>query len=175
MSSVASFLERQALRLEARWSHWSLDASLALGADPAEDPVLAARAAQLCSSRHRGRLAAWIERLVRESDTTPRGVSAAHPIAGEQVRAARESLLLLARRLRGAGTVQPRAVAIVKRLLTHGGSVIYTNGARGALELQVQMALGYLVGEPRAAQEDASALSSASETPAGRPRLTQTA
>jgi hypothetical protein len=58
---------------------------------------------------------------------------------------------------------------MVERLLAHADSVIYTASAGGAVELQAQMALDYLLGT------DASARNSASATPVGRPRLTQTA
>ena len=143
-----------------------------MGEDPASDPALALRADQLRSDRHRRRLAGWIERLVREVDLSgarPSAISAAVPVVGDQVRPARESLLSVAQTLRLAEQVSPRGVAMVERLLTNADSVIYTVSARGALELQIQMALDYLVAV------DASARSSASATPVGRPRFTQTA
>ena len=148
MGSVARLLERQALRLEVRWSHWSLDERLAAGFDPASDPALALRAAQLRSPRHRRRLAAWLERLVGDSEVAWSGMSAAVPILREQVSEARDSLLGLAKVLRDSGRVRPRGVAMVERLLTDAVSVVYTKTARGAVELQVQAALGALVEEP---------------------------
>src|SRR5262245_46933158 len=169
---IARFLERLELRAQVRWSHFSLDGRLALGEDPASDPALAVRADQLRSDRHRRRLAGWLERLVREVDlngSRPSGISAAVPVVGSQVRLARESLLSVSQTLRDAEQVSPRGVAMVEQLLTNADSVIYTISARGALELQVQMALDYLVAP------DASARSSASATPVGRPRFTQTA
>ena len=171
MLSAAKFLGRQALRLEARWSHWSLDERLAAGFEPESDPALAVRAVQLCSPRHRRRLAASAERLARDSDvaSSRRAMSSAVPIAREQVSEARESLLRLAAVLRDAEEVRPRGVAIVKRLFTDSDSYVYTRCARGVVELQVQLALDYLVAD------DISARSSASATPLGRPRLTHTA
>lgn len=167
---LTRFLERQALRAQVLWSHPSLDARLALGADPASDPALALRVAQLGSGRHRRRLADWVDRLVREAESArSSGISAAAPVACEQVTEARGSLFLLAGVLRGDEPVQPRGIAMVELLLGHAGSVIYTAGARGAVELQAQTALNYLVAA------DASARNSASATPVGRPRLTQTA
>ena len=148
MGSVARLLERQALRLEVRWSHWSLDERLAAGFDPASDPALALRAAQLRSPRHRRRLAAWLERVVGDSEVVWSGMSAAVPIVREQVSEARDSLLRLAKVLRDAGRVRPGGVAMVERLLTDADSVIYTKTARGAVQLQVQAALGALVEEP---------------------------
>ena len=171
MRRLTGFLERQALRLEVRWSQWSLDTMLSAGFDPASDPAVTLRAAQLRSSRHRRRLAAAVERLVRHSDDPAGGVSAAVPVVREQVRQARDSLLSLAEALRQPEQVRPRGVALVERLLTDAGSVIYTDSARGAVELQVQAALDYLV----TGADEASARSSDSATPAGLPRLTQTA
>ena len=145
MPSVARFVERQVLRLEVRWWHWSLDERLAAGFDPASDPALAMRAEQLCSARHRRRLAAWIEGLAREPDVGDRRrLSAAVPVVLPQVDEARDSLLRLARELRGAEPVRPRGVAIVQRLLSDSDSAVYTKTARGAVELQVQAALGAL-------------------------------
>jgi hypothetical protein len=148
MRSLAGFLERQVLRLEVRWSHWSLDERLAAGFDPASDPSLALRAEQLRSPRHRRRLAAWIERLARDSEVDGwGGMSSRVPIVREQVTEARDSLLRLAEALRDAERVRTRGVAIVERLLSDSESAIYTKTARGAVELQVQAALGALVEE----------------------------
>jgi hypothetical protein len=148
VASVARFLGHQALRLEARWSHWSLDERLAAGFDPASDQALAVRAEQLCSARHRRRLAAWLERLARDAEVDGRrGMSSAVPIVCEQVMVARDSLLELAKLLRERERVRPRGVAIVERLLTDSGSDLYTKTARGAVEIQLQAALMALVGK----------------------------
>jgi hypothetical protein len=155
-----------------RLSHWELDALLAAGIDPASDPALALRAVRLCSPRHRRRLASWVERLARDSDAiTAPGLTSAMPLAVEQVGEARDSLLRIAEVLRGTEPVPARGVAMVQRLLTDAGSVLYTESARGSVELQVRAALERLGGSAT----DATAAISASATPAGRPRLTQTA
>jgi hypothetical protein len=136
---------RLALWTRVRWSHWSLDDRLVAGFDPASDPALAMRAAQLRSARYRRRLAASVERLTHEPHPGRwSGMSAAVPVVFDQVTAARDSLGLLARTLRCAEHVRPRGVATVERLLTDAGSVVYTDSARGALELQVQAALRML-------------------------------
>jgi hypothetical protein len=151
---LADFAEHQALRARVGWSHWSLDAMLVAGDDPARDPALALRAEQLRTGRNRRRLAAWVERLARESDGAgTRGVSATVPVVREEVTEARDSLLTLAYILRNAEDVRPRGVAMVERLLTDAGSVVYTDSARGAVELQVQIALDYLVGDRGATAE----------------------
>ena len=142
------------LRLWVRCFHWQLDAKLAEGFDPAGERALAARAAQLLSRRHRRRLAASIERVVREADATPKpSFSVALGTARDQVAEARASLLFVAHLLRHAERLGPRGVAIIERLLTDGGSAVYVKSFRGALELQVQTALDCLVGADMASPE----------------------
>jgi hypothetical protein len=160
------------LWLRVRLSPWPLDAELAAGIDPASDPALALRAAQLCSPRHRRRLASWVERLARQSESDPApGLSSAVPRVGERVVEARDSLVRIAAVLRGPEPVSPRGVAMLQRLLTDARSALYTDTANGAVELQVRAALEGLVGSATGA----AAAISASATPEGRPRLTQTA
>jgi hypothetical protein len=159
------------LRLRVRLSHWSLDTTLVAGVDSADDPALALRAEQLRSRRHRKRLASWLERLARDAKpASASGLTSAAPLVKEQVVEARDSMVLAARLLRGSEPVHPRGVAMIERLLRDGGSVLYAETARGAAELQMRAALGYLVGSTM----DAAPIG-ASVTPAGRPRLTQTA
>jgi hypothetical protein len=148
-SLIRRFAWYQALRLRVIWSHWSLDTELAAGVDPASDPALILRAAQLRSPRHRRRLAAWVERLVREANAgPPPAFTVAVPIVREQILEARDSLLFLAYLLRYADRLQPRGVAMVQQLLADGGSVLYTDTARGAVELQIRTTLDCLVDHP---------------------------
>jgi hypothetical protein len=142
------------LWLRVRWFHWALDGRLADGVDPGSDAALAVRATQLLSPRHRRRLAASVERVVREADAAPAPrFSVALGTARDQVAEARTSLLFLAHVLREAEPVGVRGIAIVQRLLTDGGSVLYIGGVRGAVELEVQTALDYLVGPENASPE----------------------
>ena len=153
-SRVASPVEQLLLRLWVRLFNWNLDASLAAGVDPSTRPALRARAAQLLSARRRRRLAGALERLVEEADKAPPpSFSVALGVARDQVAEARSSLLFLAYLLRHAEPVGLRGVAIVNRLLTDGGSVIYAPSARGAVELEVQVALDCLVGVDMACPE----------------------
>lgn len=162
-------MARFALWLKVLWSHRSLDAELALGIDPASDPALAMRAAQLSSPRHRRRLAEWIERLVGDSEEDRLNApSAAVPVVRQGVAEARESLLRMADLLRNGEGLRPRGIAAAERLLTFGGSALYTDTAPGAVELQARAVVDWL-------GDDSSAWSSASATPDGRPRFTQTA
>jgi hypothetical protein len=143
-----------ALRFRVRLFHWGLDERLADGVDAAIAPELTARAAQLVSMRHRRRLAAAVERIVREAEATPHPTSSVIlRTARDQVTEARTSLLFLAYVLRHAEPVGARGVAIVDRLLTDGGSVLYVGGVRGAVALRVQTALDCLVGPQNASPE----------------------
>jgi hypothetical protein len=146
---IMRFAWYQALRLRVIWLHWSLDTELAAGVDPASDPALILRAAQLRSPKHRCRLAASVERLVGEAKA-PRlpALTVAVPVVREPILEARDSLLFLAYLLRHADRLPPRGVAMVQRLLTDGGSVLYTDTARGAVELQVETILDCLVDHP---------------------------
>jgi hypothetical protein len=135
------------LRFRVRWFHWELDERLARGADPASHPALQARAAQLVSPRHRRRLAAAVERVVAEADATGRPTfSLVLGTARGQVHEARPLLLFLAHVLRHADAISACGVAIVDRLFTDGGSILYVGGVRGAVALRVQTALDRLVG-----------------------------
>jgi hypothetical protein len=135
------------LRLRVLWSQHSLDAMLIAGIDPASDPALTLRAGQLGSTRHRRRLAASVDALVRAADEARTGATAAVPVVREQVTEARDSLSLLADLLRRTEGVQPRGVAMVQRLLTDGGSALYSDTSRGAAELQVRAAIDWLIEE----------------------------
>ena len=151
---IVAVTRDRALRLRVRCFHWELDSRLADGVDPASDPALAVRAAQLLSARHRRRLADAVERVVREADATPHpSFSVVLGIARDQVAEARGSLLFLAHLLRHAEGIGPRGVAIAERLLTDGGSAVYVGSVRGALALRVQTALDCLVGPDNATPE----------------------
>jgi hypothetical protein len=80
-------------------------------------------------------------------------LSAAVPIARKQIAGSRASLLFLAYLLRSPEHVHPRGVAIVQRLVSDGGSALYAPSSEDAVELQVQAALDFLVGERRADPE----------------------
>jgi hypothetical protein len=168
---MAVAAKHSALRLRVRLFHWGLDSSLAEGVDPASVPALAVRSAQLLSPRHRRRLAASVERLVREAERTPPpSFSVALGIARDQVVEARASLLFAGHLLRHVEPTGPRGVAILERLLTDGASVVYLPSARGALELQVQRALDCLVGADMASPEAWFSSSNAERRdPVGRP------
>ena len=151
---TAAVIRDLALRLRVRLFHWELDERLARGVDPGISPELTARGAQLVSLRHRRRLAAAVERIVREADASPHpSFSLILGTARDHVTEARTSLLFLAHLLRHAQPIGPRGVAIIDRLLTDGGSPLYVAGVRGAVALRVQTALDCLVGPENANPE----------------------
>lgn len=134
--------------------HWSLDAKLADGIDPASDSALTVRAAQLVAPRNRHRLARYLRRRANWCDSKPTGLSSAIPVASDQVAQARESLVFVADVLDFADVVQPRGMAMLTRLICDGGSVLYASPltearARGVLLLQVHTILDRLVVEQR--------------------------
>jgi hypothetical protein len=133
----------QAARLRARLRGWNLDAELAGGSDPSSRAELAARAAWLRRSRHRRQLAAGLEHLVRECERPPT-LTASPPIHRPTIRAARADLLELAAQLRGPHALDPRGIAMVRRLLVNDQSPLHIGGIdqlRSALVV-VRAALG---------------------------------
>lgn len=153
---LTDLARRQVLRLQVLVSRTRLAWELADGADPASRPVLALRAEQVVRRRYRRRLATSLERLVDELDADRRpGLSAAIPFMRDQAAEARGTLLLIAGALRTAEHVYPRGVGMVDKLLCDpASSPLYVKSVRGALQLQAQTALDYMVGE-RQARPDA--------------------
>jgi hypothetical protein len=115
-----------ATRIRARLRQRSLDARLAAGADPAGDPVLSWRAAQLANGTQRARLAESLEELVAVAEIPRPAMSAAVPIRREAIRAARPELLGLAGELAAGAPVHPRGVAMVRCMLMDGASTLYS-------------------------------------------------
>ena len=89
--------------------------------------MLRTRLTDLCSPRRRERLAAGLERVVAQADAPP-ALTAAAPIARDDVRGARPLILDVARRLRSSATVDPRGVLLVQRLLCDPASPLAPHG-----------------------------------------------
>jgi len=141
------------VRVEILLHRRRLDRQLAEGVDPADSPALSSRARQLQGARHRRGLANGLQRLVRLAERhAARGVTT--PVNKDEVLAARAALLELVERLRAPGPVEPRGVAMVRRLLGENGSPIYSpdwtnaKSASGELERRTQAALAALEGRP---------------------------
>jgi hypothetical protein len=111
----------------------SLDRSLAAGKDPAASPALSRRARQLTSRRYRHGLAAAIRNLLDAAEERPRGFSAAVPVQRREVLAERELMLQLADDLESSDELKPRGIALVERLISDGGSPVYTSSPGGSL------------------------------------------
>jgi hypothetical protein len=131
-------------RLAARVWAASLDRELAEGADPAECPQLAARAAYLTCRDTRARLAATVECFVTAAEL-PTGRARVRPARGG-VRANRTALLELAARLRDDAPVYARGVAECKLMLTDGAGPAYVDRHGPALERELRLVLSGLRG-----------------------------
>ena len=127
-----------ARRLAARVRHFGLDAALADGEDPHDDPLLACRAEQLCSTRQRKRLAGALRAAVRQADLAV-GLTAAAPIS-PSVRAVRAPLLTLAARLETDPAVGVRGIAMTSILVTDGASPLFGSSTVAQLEDEVEAA-----------------------------------
>jgi hypothetical protein len=109
-----------------------LDRLLAAGADPAWDPELGIRAAQITAAKRRRALAVALEAAVRDAHRPPRW-SAAVPLARGAVRAAAHELHLLAESLVETAAPAAEGVALAKQLVTDPSSPLYAPGDHHAL------------------------------------------
>jgi len=107
------------LRLRVRWQAEELDAELAQGRLPGEEPALALRAAQLTSEPERHRLACRLDDLVATARRPPWRTARIAPRPAE-VLAAASDLAALAADLRAASSVRAQGVARASRLFSDG-------------------------------------------------------
>ena len=123
-----------ALRLRARVfvRRGTLDRLLAAGMDPAWDPELRLRAAQITAAKRRCALSASLQAAVRDAHRPPRW-SAAVPLARSAVRAAADELRLLAECLAGIDAPAPQGVALAGQLVRDPCSPLYAPGRPEAL------------------------------------------
>lgn len=125
---------RPSLQLRVFVNRRRLDRLIAEGRDPATDPQLSLRAAQLGRPTLRATLARSLLNAVRMSDnsSTSRLPSPHIPVAAASVRACSAELHELARALTdvNAGV---RGVAIARVLITDGASPLYVSGPAGGL------------------------------------------
>jgi hypothetical protein len=132
-------------RFVARSRHAALDRKIALGADLAASPLLAARAAQLTGARNRNRIAAGLERVAQLSDTSCYPRFRVVPRRAV-VRQNRDELIELASILRGDGPAYVRGVALLRRVVTDGAGPAYTDGNGELLAAQLRLARQRLTG-----------------------------
>jgi hypothetical protein len=101
-----------------------LDRKLLQGADPTREPDLVARAGRVCSRPRRERLAEGLERVLAEAEapTASAALTAAAPVARQDVRDAATLIRGLVRRLRSSEAVDPQGVLLVRKLLSDPAS-----------------------------------------------------
>ena len=113
----------------------SLAGRLAAGASPSDSPELARRAEQLRSPRNRRILATSLEGVIDAAEEPPRPYSSSVPLRRAAILEERAGLIGLAAELRDTGTpVNVRGVALVDKLLSDGGSPLYTESPDETLE-----------------------------------------
>jgi hypothetical protein len=117
----------------------TLDRLLAAGGDPAWDPELGLRAAQLTATARRRALARSLERALREARGRARW-SCAAPLDRGAVRLAAPELCTLAAELSEAVAPAPQGVALVEQLLRDPGSPLYAPGDEEALRAAARIA-----------------------------------
>jgi hypothetical protein len=115
------------LKVRTWWHRDELDQRLAHGADPTSDPLLARRAAQLCSRPTRNDLADSLESAVRDARSTW-SLTARLPLRRAAVREYADDLIAVARRLRQPDPIDVTGAAMVARLVFDGTSPMYRDG-----------------------------------------------
>jgi hypothetical protein len=119
----------------------SLDRRLAGGTNPQASPRLARRARQLTSPRSRAALAEAIRHLVDTAEHPQAVLTSAVPIQREKVLRERGLMLGLAADLESHDEAKPGGIALIERLLTDGGSPVYSEGDLGHELARVRAAL----------------------------------
>jgi hypothetical protein len=133
--------ERPALQLRARVfaRRGTLDRLLAAGMDPAWDPELRVRAAQITAARRRCALSASLQAAVRDAHRPPQW-TAAVPLARSAVREAAPELRVLAECLAGIAAPAPEGVALAGQLIRDPSSPLYAPGSPEALRAAARIA-----------------------------------
>jgi hypothetical protein len=123
-------MSQNIISLKARtwWRRDELDERLAHDADPLSDPLLARRAAQLCSRSTRSDLADTLEGALREARRTW-SLSARLPLRRTAVRECADDMVALAHRLRDPDSIDVAGAAMIARLVFDGTSPLYRDGA----------------------------------------------
>jgi len=149
LRSGGGYWRRARLMVAAGWRAGALDRQLAAGVSPGASPLLAIRGRRLTSRRFRRRIAAGLERVVRDAEATTRGFTASVRPDRREVLAARTLLATLDRRLRADEPVTPQGIALLESLLTDGTSPLYRPTEPGALGSRLRAAAAALDPHPR--------------------------
>ncbi len=129
------FQPRLPARLSARIHHRVLDRELSAGANPAECPQWAARAAELTTRASRRRVADALEQLAHFPDEHHRVRVGPHPVA---VRANRDRFARLVDLLRDETPVYVGGLARLQVALSDGAGPVYTDRQGRALALELE-------------------------------------
>jgi hypothetical protein len=135
---------RVRLALIAGWRAAELDRQLAQGASPHTSALLAIRAERLTGRRYRARMAAGLDRAVRDAEGAGRGLTAAVRPDRREVIAAGTVLATLQRRLRAAEPVCAQGIALLELVLTDGDGPLYRPTEPGALGSRLRAAAAAL-------------------------------
>ncbi|HET8673669.1 MAG TPA: hypothetical protein VFL87_08540 [Thermoleophilaceae bacterium] len=106
-----------------------LDDSLARGIDPVSSAELELRALQLCSAKHRGRLARSLVRVLSDARRPAPLIRPQVPVRRREIRECEDDLTALIRRLSDGEPVDPCGVALTQQLLTDGAGPLYHEAA----------------------------------------------
>ena len=120
------------LRLRVWRQRPRLDAALADGADPADDPALSLRAEQLTQPSTRAAIACTIANILDAAEEPPEAWGRdgpRPPLQRGAVLAARDDLLALATLMRARDDVSPQAAALAARLVWDSASPLYATEA----------------------------------------------
>ena len=102
-----------------------LDSELAEGVSPSASPVHLARADAITRPQSRRRIAAALNRAIEESFAPARRLTPQAPLSGTAIRACREQLITLARRIVTTENPRVQAVAIASQLAFDGRGALF--------------------------------------------------
>jgi len=113
------------IRLRTRLHCRRVDRELVSGLDPNSDPLRRERARELVGERCRRRLAATLEGLQLEADSSAHLFTSKVPLARAAVRDSRTELDTVVERLKTPAYISARGVAMISVLLSDGAGPLY--------------------------------------------------
>jgi hypothetical protein len=123
-------------RVRTRLHRHKLDKELASGADPNINSLRYERARELVGEQNRRRIAASLEQLLGEADSSPRAFTSRVPIARAAIRDSRGSLDTIVELLRTPAYISAQGVARISLLLSDGAGPLYGNNPAHSEELR---------------------------------------
>jgi hypothetical protein len=113
------------VRLRTRLHRGRVDRELVSGLDPNSDPLRRERARELVGERCRRRLAATLEGLQLEADSSAHLFTSRVPLARAAIRDSRDELDTVVERLKTPAYISARGVAMISVLLSDGAGPLY--------------------------------------------------